>query len=68
LRWVTTIDGHDIYDADVRVEEHSEHADVMVMTLVGRDEKIELAQWSTKRYPHGHRGLRTLREIRDSAR
>jgi hypothetical protein len=64
LRWIITIDGHEVSDADVRVEEHPERAGVTVMSLVSRDEEIELARWSTDRYPHGHRVVRTLREIR----
>jgi hypothetical protein len=67
LRWVVHIDWNEVSDADIRVQEHPERPDVMVMSLVGADEEIEIAQWSRKRYPHGHRVIRILRELRESS-
>jgi hypothetical protein len=52
LRWILEIDGAHVY-ADVRVREHPERADVMVMLLVYGHEEVEIARWSKKRHPHG---------------
>jgi hypothetical protein len=64
LRWVVQIDGADVNELDVRVQEHPERDDMMIMYLVVGDENIELHRWSTRRDPYGPaRVMRRLREL-----
>lgn len=65
LRWVVEIDGRDTPDTDVRIEEHPERPDVMVMILVRGDEEIEIQHWPRKRYPYGPAAIvRRLGDLR----
>jgi hypothetical protein len=65
LRWIVEIDGKDLPDTDVRVQEHAGRPDVVVMSLVHGDEEIEIQHWSRKRYPHGPSALVCrLRDLR----
>ena len=53
LRWIVEIDGADMPVADVRIREHPERPDVMVMFLVCGNQELEIEHWSIERYPHG---------------
>ena len=53
LRWIVEIDGVDIYDNDVRIQDDPDRPDGSVMFLVRGDEEIEIGRWSRKLYPHG---------------
>jgi hypothetical protein len=50
LRWIVQIDGAEVQDVDVRVEEKE---GTVVMCLTHAGEEFELNRWTTKRYPHG---------------
>jgi hypothetical protein len=65
LRWVLEIDGNDVPDADVRIDELPERPDWRVMFLVRGNEELEIERWSTKRYKDGPTAvIRSLGELR----
>jgi hypothetical protein len=53
LRWIVAIDGVDVHDNDVRIQDDPDRPDGSVMSLVRGDEEIEIGRWSKKLYPHG---------------
>jgi hypothetical protein len=54
FRWSVQIDGKEVSDIDVRVDEDPETGDQMVMRLFHADEELEIERWSK-------RGFRTVR-------
>jgi hypothetical protein len=45
LRWVVRIDGVDVPEIDVRIDQRPERPDVMVMRLVYEGEEVEVGHW-----------------------
>jgi hypothetical protein len=65
LRWILEIDGEDVPDVDIRIQEHPEHPDWVLMLLVYGDEEVELNRWSTKRHKYGPAAvIRRLGDLR----
>lgn len=65
LRWTLEIDGQDLPDADVRIQDDRERPDWVVMLLVRGNEELEIDRWSTKADPYGPAAvIRTLGELR----
>jgi hypothetical protein len=45
LRWIVEIDGLDVPDIDVRIDEDVERPDIKLMILVHGDDQVELDRW-----------------------
>jgi hypothetical protein len=64
FRWSVQIDGKEVSDIDVRVDEDPETGDQMVMRLFHADEELEIERWSKTRLPYGPGSvIRSLRQL-----
>ena len=64
LRWILQIDGKEMPDMDVRIEERPERPGQISMSLVRGDDELEVGRWPKSRYPEGAPVLWTLGQLR----